>query len=353
MRLALDIRPIDTLFFRDARPFEQASQASTGLPTPQTLAGALRTTLLERHGIDWDRVADGVRRHGSVHRSLTSIGHEPAAVAAVSVRGPWIRRRDEVLLPVPANLRKTNDGPLIRLDPLRSELPGWRPHAPGMLPLWRYGRKSMKALKPDTFIRPEGQEKFLHGSIPDASTLVQGEDLYQYDVRTGIGMDAASGTVSEGLIYSAQHLVLRQHVSFYAEVAGSERALSPLLNTTVLMRFGGEGRCVQVSASKTLYAWPGAPGHTKRGKLLLLTTPVAVDGWKSAGLDLISAAVGKPRAVSGWDMALGGPKPNRFMVPAGTVYFLSERARVPSCLGSEEDSQIGWGHFLEGIWSYV
>ena len=36
------IEPIDVLF-RDARPFGTASRASSGLPTPQTLAGALRT----------------------------------------------------------------------------------------------------------------------------------------------------------------------------------------------------------------------------------------------------------------------------------------------------------------------
>ena len=38
--------PLDTLFFRDGRPFDASSRVRGGLPNPQTLAGALRTALL-------------------------------------------------------------------------------------------------------------------------------------------------------------------------------------------------------------------------------------------------------------------------------------------------------------------
>lgn len=35
------LEPLDVLFFRDGRPFAAATRASTGLPFPQTTAGAV------------------------------------------------------------------------------------------------------------------------------------------------------------------------------------------------------------------------------------------------------------------------------------------------------------------------
>ena len=46
-RIGIRIEPMDVLMFRDGRPFEATSRVSTGQPTPQTLAGAMRTALLE------------------------------------------------------------------------------------------------------------------------------------------------------------------------------------------------------------------------------------------------------------------------------------------------------------------
>ena len=357
-RLALDLRPIDTLFFRDARPFGPADQAQSGLPSPQTLAGAIRTLLLEQFGVNWDRVADGVRTLGSLQRSLERMGPEMAAVGRVEISGPWLRQASDVLVPAPFNLRlKKGEGhqeaPVVRLDPLRNPPPGWLPQGEGMLPLWYYGRDPLKGLGSSMYLRPVGLAAFLAGDVPSADALVGLEDLCATDARIGIGLDAATGTVAKGLIYSANLLALKLGVSFYAEVSGSRSALAPLLDSQVVMRFGGEGRYVAVESSTELFQWPGARRKAGQGRTLLLTTPAALDGWRPRGLALVSAAVGKPQPVSGWDMARGGPKPNRFMVPAGSVYFLPPDAAVPPRLGSREDSQIGWGKFLEGNWHYV
>src|SRR5260370_1121735 len=51
--IGLRLDPLDTLFFRDGRPFDAASRASGGLPLPQTFAGAVRTYLLARAGFDF------------------------------------------------------------------------------------------------------------------------------------------------------------------------------------------------------------------------------------------------------------------------------------------------------------
>src|SRR5262245_53965921 len=55
-RAGLCLEPLDTLFFRDGRPFDAANRVSGGLPQPQPLAGALRTALLAQHGFRFEHL---------------------------------------------------------------------------------------------------------------------------------------------------------------------------------------------------------------------------------------------------------------------------------------------------------
>jgi CRISPR-associated protein Cmr3 len=91
----------------------------------------------------------------------------------------------------------------------------------------------------------------------------------------------------------------------------------------------------------------------------VLTTPAILDsGWRPAtmaGSALVAAAVPEPIAVSGWDLARGGPKPNVFAVPAGSVYFAEGDVRPAddSLSDRPEDRLEGWGCFLKGVWNHA
>ena len=351
--LRLEIEPVDRLFFRDARPFEASSRAASGLPMPQTLAGAVRTVLLERHGVDFRRLGGRIRKGASFAEALTGFGSGAAAVARVRIRGPWFGLDGEVLVPAPASLkREKGTQRLVRLDPLKAPPMGWRPQAPGMHPLWRHGRETVEAA--DGFLELSGLRRFLEGGVPGPSELVSPEAIYGFEDRTGIGVDPKSNTAAEGAIYGTRMLVLKPAVRLYAELKGPDAALAPLEDEPVLMKFGGEGRHVIVSASaQGADWWPFVPREPDKGRLVLLTTPAGFRGWKPPGIELAAVAVGGYQAVSGWDLAKGGPKPNRFMVPAGSVYFLPPGARVPDELVTGEDALVGWGCFLEGNWNYA
>ena len=350
--LQLAIEPVDSLFFRDARPFEPASRGASGLPMPQTLAGAVRTLLVERHGVDFVRLGERMQTGASFAQALAEFGAEAEAVAAVQIRGPYFTLNGEVLVPTPISLkREKKTGKLVRLDPLKSPLPGWRPQVPGMLPLWRRGRETAEAA--DGFLRLSGLRCFLNGGTPEPSELVPTNDLYDFDDRTGIGVDEKSNTAQEGLIYAVRMLALKPKAGLYAEVRGPADALEPLKDEPILMRFGGEGRHVVVRTVERPVNWPQIPPAADKGRLVLLTTPAWFNGWKPAVLNPVAAAVGNGQPVSGWDLAQGGPKPNRFIVPAGSVYFLPLGTQIPDELVNNEDATLGWGHFLEGNWNYV
>ncbi|MCY4674688.1 MAG: type III-B CRISPR module-associated protein Cmr3 [Bacteroidetes bacterium] len=353
------LRPVDTLSFRDARPFGPAEQADSGLPSPQTLAGAIRTFLLKAHGVNLKQFGDLVKRYDSFDEALSEYGYPIKGLRDMKIGGPWFSMNEELLVPIPSNLKisKSRNGALtsqsiFRLDPIRTSPPGWQPREQELRPLWRYGRESLKSAS--GYIKPTGLRIFLEGGIPSNQDLVSEEELYAIDRRVGIAIDAKRKTVDEGMIYTAGMLALKPNVAFCVELTGNRALIAPLCQPGVLMKFGGEGKYVEISVhNHNASFWPNVLPGIGDGRLLLLTTPAWFDGWKPRNITCIAASVSHPEGVSGWDLAQGGPKPNRFMVPAGTVYFLPKNTHIPQSLVEHHDALVGWGHYLEGNWNYV
>ncbi len=356
----LSLRPMDTLFFRDARPFGPAGQANSGLPSPQTLAGAIRTLLLGAHDVNLEKFGERVKMTGSFDQALQEIGGDVSALADVKISGPWLCKDEEILLPMPSNLKCTKpmaslpreeSGEIVRLDPLRTPPHGWHAKEKGLLPLWHYGRKSLKSLT-NCYLTFSGMRAYLEGGIPEIKDIVSAEELYAIDRRVGIGIDGQRNTTAKGLIYSAGMLSLKQRITFYAEVTGNSSTIDPLNQSGLLMKFGGEGRHVEVSPHSGV-SWPSVSHQSGDGSLVVLTTPAWFDGWKPPHLRCIAAAVPGFEGISGWDLALGGPKPTRFMVQSGSVYYLPNNEDISVELVNYDDSLVGWGNYLKGTWKYV
>jgi len=371
--LALRFEPLDVLFFRDGRPFTQASCAQSGFPLQQTLAGALRTHLLRAAGCDFDRLAERLRAKATFGQAVTEVC-QAGWIAQVEVRGPWLCRdvdgKLEVLIPMPGNLRRikedaeTQDNATaadrwVRLDPLAPdhELPGWKPLQDDMRPLWLRGRVQGK--RAIGYLTTAGLEKYLAGDVPAQEMVIRQQDLYDFDHRTGIAIQPDELTTEEGLIYAISLLALRSGVGFYAELSLPADAPAGVLGEETVVDFGGEGRKVRVCLAER-FAWPASPAPQNGRVLLLLTTPGLFAGrWLPKlpdGIRLVAAAVNGYESFSGWDLALGGPKPARFAAPAGSVYFLESvngQAIGGSLAESYEDRRVGWGCALQGVWDYV
>jgi len=371
--VALRLDPLDVLFFRDGRPFTQASRAQSGLPMPQTLAGALRTHWLRAAGCDFARLAERLRAKATLEEAVAEVC-QAGWIARAEVRGPWLCRdidgQLEVLVPLPANVQRVKEttktqgnapptGEWVRLDPLvpGHELPGWQPPMPDMRPLWVKRRARTERVV--GYLRPAGLEAYLAGDVPAEDMVLRPEELYGFDHRTGIVVQPDELTPEEGLIYAVSLLALRPNVAFYAEVDLPADAPAGVLGAETLLDFGGEGRKVRACPVER-FAWPAPPVPHNGRVLLLLTTPaVFAERWRPKlpeGLRLVAAAVSDYEAFSGWDLALGGPKPTRFAVRAGSVYFLESvnaQCTSGSLAESDEDRRLGWGCALQGVWNYV
>jgi CRISPR-associated protein Cmr3 len=364
-RTGLRLDPLDTLFFRDGRPFDAASRASTGLPQPQPLAGAVRTYLLARHGLDLDAFARQRRQKpdADVRDVLRRLG-APGWVLVLRFRGPWLalagEQDVEPLLPVPVTLaRDGRTKKWHRADPLQGQLPGW--DHPRLRPVWRRGAPDAK--HPGGYLTKAGIEKFLlAGGLPEDDDWLRADDLFGFDDRTGVEIDAGTLTAVEGRIYDIRLLALRpkverdgphrgKRVCLYAELLGlpdGEEFADPL-------PLGGEGRCARIHKVEPA-DWTQREPDGGRG-LWLLASPAFLPGPEplpavQEPARLVAAASGSPVAVSGWDVARGGPRPVRFAVPAGSVYFVDGTFNPPQnslCTDPEQVAQ-GWGHILRGTW---
>lgn len=351
--LTLELEPLDVLFFRDGRPFDAGPRATGGLPLPQTLAGAVRTWLFGRLGGDLGALAAAVRKGAAFADAVASQGFGPAVVGRLRIRGPWFARNGERLVPTPATIERDIDGRLHRLDPLTDELPGWSPaEMQGERPLWR--RAGGPATPQAGYLCPTGLERFLNGGVPRPDEILDPEDLFAYEHRVGIGVDAATGTAGEGRIYSVRMMRLRPGISLAVDLVGTREDLEVCCpDAEDVLAIGGESRRAVVRRMSA-GSWPAPVRAQTGGKLLLLTTPAPFGGWSPPGLPLVAAAVPGYVPVSGWDLARRGPKPNRFAVAAGSVYFLDRTTDLSDRDGSlcgGEDAAVGWGAYLEGVWS--
>ena len=158
------------------------------------------------------------------------------------------------------------------------------------------------------------------------------------------------------MMYAVRLMRLCPGVTLAVDLVGAPEDLGVCPDDDDVLPLGGEARRAIIRRSPSAYSWPEAPADAADAPLLLLTAPAFFDGWRPPGVSLVAAAVPGHVPVSGWDMARGGPKPNRFAVPAGSVYFCNAgtgRSNHTDTLGTGEDAAAGWGSFLGGRWNHA
>lgn len=85
--LALTLTPLDVAFFRDGRAFGPGDQASGDLPAPQTLAGALRSLVMNSLDCDFEEFSRSTRYGSSFSEALDAQGSGLASVAHMRLKG--------------------------------------------------------------------------------------------------------------------------------------------------------------------------------------------------------------------------------------------------------------------------
>lgn len=364
--------PLDVLFFRDGRPFNAANRVVSGSPVPQTAAGAIRRALLGATGFKFSDIRSG---SGTIVDQLRSAGADTAILDA-KFRGPWFARvstqqateTGEPFFACPVNLRtKKNDSDCWLVGMPRNTdkhpLAGWN-HADGLWPI-------EFSADPDPKFEPKmltfsGLSKYMAAvanggslELANETDYVKLDRLSALDYRVGIGIDPKSLTTIKRELYGIGLLSLQSDIQLYLEVELPERLAKHVNGMAIPL--GGEGKYVgakRVGACR----FPSLDTQSSQ-TFCYLATPTFLSERKIPNRPLPPESCGKLRAaasergqaVSGWDVARGGPRGTRFAVPAGAVYFF-EDAGKPDGLMEESDQkqallQEGWGFAIQRTWS--
>jgi len=323
--MIIRLKALDTLFFRDGRPFsmgEGSWAAGSFPPVPSVFYGALRTAYF-------------ARRPGDINKA-----NRPGdPTAALQIKGIYLELGDQVCLPLPADCAglKEECGKALLLRPAKAPEASSCP-----VPL---------VLEP-----PAGAEvKAVEGGVLDSLSLagylsLREEEFYYFSLsefilpesKIGIGRNKATGTAQDHMLYRVAMWRLEPRVR-----AGSQnQAVSILVEFTGLdlpekglLRLGGEGKAVyyetiRIEAAEAL-AFTAPEPRRGRFKLYLATPALFAGGWLPGWLDeetlageyrglklrLLTAATGKYLSVGGFDMQAKKPKIMRRAVPAGSVYY--------------------------------
>lgn len=373
------IRGIDPLLFRDGRPFgaEVGSLFAQTLrvPYPSTVAGFLRTLAGNRWGVDWGDSA--------------AIQH----VLSIRIRGPLLERNGELVFRAPADaLLTARDGKGITLTTLRPAVPpqGAGCDLPeGVLPLLPQREVTGKPPTGYHFWRGEVLSQWLADPTGDNTPLPDRIPGMEVEERVHVAIEDEKGTSREELLFTVQFLSFERYR--WEETPSWEEwsLLVQIFTGQPVSRqgvglLGGEKRLASVEVVEGSH-WFACPANlhnalrsANRVRMLLATPAVFRDGWKPSWLGadlagsppsapqlrlrLVAAAVPRREAVSGWDYREGhrGPKPVRWLAPAGSVYFfevldgdptvLAKEAWLQSVCDEEQDQRDGFGLALWGIW---
>ncbi len=375
--MKLFIEPNDVLMFRDGRPFAGGDDffaRGTFPPSPATIYGALRSHVLSTN---WSEFNEFGKAEGQIPDNIKKEIGTPNKLGALSLSQFTLAKRNsnciEQFYTMPKDVVKekgTDEDKIFTLAPTNitgsktiTDLPA------GLYNVWHRSEKPMESVS--GFLSSKGMGEYLSGESP---TVWDAPDkLYKSEERTGIRKSRETRSVKTSGLYSVEYFRLNKNTGFAVEVENTE-----LLPSSGILRLGGDSRSARYSTE----AWQDIPIDTIKTKVagnklfkLVLTTPAIfkqgwLPGWITADtmqgqingikVKLISACVGKPIGIGGYDFVKNMPKDMKKAVPAGSVYYFVLVGDVNSLFKnvwlksiSDEKSQEGFGITLIGGFDYV
>jgi CRISPR-associated protein Cmr3 len=355
MTWTLIFHPVDSVLFKDGRPFNQddagmAAARSLFPPTPETMMGAARVTLAMGQGWtggDWSQ--------DQALKSVLGDRREPGALRlsgpfVVDVSGtapqPFFAAPHHLLLPAALTAEQVGPDRDGRVDAawlrpgaveLEGDLADARlPDAPRNVESHRIGAQGWwldhngmaEALAAGPSLR------FDHlRALPACGP----GGLAASEMRVGLRRDPDTRTAEPGRLYAAARLRLAKDIALAVECDGA--ADGWFVSLPRLVAFGGEGRFAYVEAiPRDLGIEDGEAATLSARYAAILVTPVLMDpgslepGASVPGLagTLVAAATGRGAMSGGWNDATRGPEPMAPIIPAGAVLFMDGSPPPPT-----------------------
>jgi CRISPR-associated protein Cmr3 len=357
-----EIRPLDTLFFKDGKPFSRGDETwADGVfpPYPSVVYGALRTWFISQQpgGLSGDILSK------SEKIKINHICYEFGG--------------NEIMMPMPLDLAESKDKSASKR---KEEKEKSEYEVVGLVPEMIENRVSnypfkMVLMPQKEQLVEEVEQGFIAESAfmtylnaPDAYFSVKKlADIVQTEPKVGIGRNYYTNTAKDSMLY---RVGMRRASSFRLRVDfdlpdGAEVGHED----SYFIKLGAENKVAEMhiaSSGRTKISSDDIELTSRKFKLYLSTPAIFIkNGWypdltaHNINATLVAAAVGKPLHIGGFDMKGNKPKNMFKAVPAGSVFFyeaaesenmntLKERLFGKSI--SEEMKDQGFGIAYIGKW---
>ncbi|MCG8331774.1 MAG: type III-B CRISPR module-associated protein Cmr3 [Chitinophagales bacterium] len=326
--MIIRIKALDTLFFRDGKPFNMADESwATGIfpPPPSVLYGALRSAFLSQKGFNSNniKISENLKirnlffeQENINNGSLKRIHWAPYDLSATDL-GNKIKQKIHLL-----HLRMSKN---INSQKYKFKYQLFPPE-----------KKEGVFLNVDTVGGPEYlvtgfEESYVKtGNLP--KSLIQLSKVITTEPKVGIGRNNYTHVSDESALYRVgmQRLAGNQYrLNIIIDFDGLDLAPSGVL------KIGGEGKSAfyKIYHDRSIQI-PFPTLEKDIFKLYLATPALFENGWrpswlsqdgsgnyKGIELQLLTAAIGKPIHIGGFDIRKKEPKPMLKAVPPGTVYY--------------------------------
>jgi len=355
-----EICAVDTLMFRDGRPFNQgdagASVASSVFPPyPPTIVGALRAMFWNAIG-DWNAALLGTGTNWQVenkHNTLKPLKFGP----------PILTKAGMPVFPVPLHVvegGKPSDN--LSGDPVITFL---TPDASYETDLgsdtWLPApeQKDLEGIKTisDHWVTLDGMKRILSGQSPEKKHFVKISELWETEPRVGIGINRKSRNTTDGKLYMASHIRMADDVSLTVGVSGLSDDIIRLSEKGSLRPVAGEHRMANITQVSALDLPPREISANGDRVCVIAISPIVplfdkeTKEYNIPGIsvdDIVSACLGKPISIGGWNSQRKQPIPLKNCIPTGSVWFLKEGSEIPNTIGASTD--WGFGQILIGKW---
>lgn len=370
------IEPKAPLVFRSGKPFEAGSRDGANFPWPSSLAGLLRTQVMDAQGLD----PKGNAAHLQQLLALEAAG---PFLAECNPHGAledvWFPKPvDAVLLLNEGNntLDYKRLAPGQYADGAGSDLPD------GLAPV-TFSEKTKGKPQPGPQWWPlKALLRWMQGKPVAPSDIRDGNapPPWQVERRTHVVIDRKTMAAKTGGLFQTEGLDFdaTRHRNGWHDRRFVMLARGPAGITEGAVTFGGERRLSWLAPHHPPVAEP--PGdwanRLRQGFALTLATPALFsDGWKPGWLDerfvgevpgipdlrvrLRAAALDRWQGISGWDLVKQQPRASRKAVAAGATYWFEvlegsdvqlAQLWLAAISDAEQDRRDGFGIALSRPW---
>lgn len=361
----LKLKALDTLFFRDGKPFNKDGDNWVSCffpPASSVFYGAIRSAFF----------ADNISQ-----LRLANTSGDPTST--LRIKGVFLLINNNLYFPLPLDMVK-NKGKkeIVRLLNLKEC--NFVSNCPTEMVLLADEGSEVESIK-DGLLDDISLKDYLSGTVQQLPFRQMSEFVTQ-EPKIGVGLNPVTGQVRDGHLYRVG-MVRPSTISKKSQGNYNTRNVSILIDFEGLtlppegfMKVGGEGKAAYYehyeggSIATSTSDWVNF--DTNRFKVYLATPAKFSNGWlpnwidettltgtyKGHSLRLLTAAIGRYVSIGGFDIKENRPKTMVRTVPAGSVYYFEilDNSKIQEVVKkfhysniSDFDSDQGFGLSFVGV----